>query len=68
MNGNSNGSRLSWLIGWVLGGLIGPLILAIANTTFTSANRIAVLEAQYRELKHTLDLIERKLDRVLERK
>lgn len=66
-NGNGNGgpSKVLW---WILGGIIGPMILALANTVQGSSNRIAVLEAEFREIKSNLTIIQQKLDRLFDRR
>lgn len=63
--GNGSHSRILW---WILGAVVGPLILATVNTVQTTVNRVSVLEAEFSEIKHQLGNIERKLDRLTERK
>ncbi|MBI3406936.1 MAG: hypothetical protein HY040_01085 [Planctomycetes bacterium] len=74
MNANSNSatngangsqSKILW---WILGAVVGPLILATVNTVQTTVNRVSALEAEFLEIKHQLGNIERKLDRLTERK
>jgi hypothetical protein len=70
MSGNGpqiNGSQ-SKVLWWILGAILGPLILTTLNTVQATVNRVTALEAEFREIKHSLTNIEHKLDRLAERK
>ncbi len=64
-NGNGSQGKVLW---WILGAILGPLILATLNTVQGTVNRVSTLEGEFREIKHQLGNIERKLDRLSERK
>lgn len=56
-------------IPWVLGAVFAPITLAftgtITNLAISSASRVAALEAALTAIRHDLDAIDRKLDRLL---
>ncbi len=66
-NGNSNKGIL-----WVAGAILGPVCLAtfgmMLNTTVSSAQRIATLEAEFKEIRRGMENIDIKLDRLIERR
>lgn len=65
-NGTSNGNGSGkTALAWIAGLLIGPLAVWVGNTTVKSAERIAVIEVQYRELREAQSRTEEKLDRIL---
>jgi hypothetical protein len=67
---NGNGGTQSRFLWWVVGSIFAPLTLALTGTVLnlgiTSAQRISTLEAQFHELHQRLELIDRKLDRILD--
>jgi hypothetical protein len=68
MNHTTNGNNKGIL--WVAGAILGPICLAtfgmMLNITINSAQRIATLEAEFKEVRRGMDTIDAKLDRLLE--
>jgi len=64
LNGNGHGKVL-W---WVLGGFVAPMVLAVFNTVFTSAQRLSTLEAEFKDIHQRFERIERKIDLLIERR
>lgn len=67
----SNGNPQRGLL-WLSGAILAPVFLAtfglLLNTTVSSAQRVAVLETQFKQIQHDLDAIAAKLDRLLEQR
>lgn len=65
---NGNGQNKGLL--WITGAILGPMFLAtfglLLNTTVTSTQKIAALEVEFKAIRHDLNAIETKLDRLLE--
>ena len=69
------GGHGSKFIGWAAGGvcgLVGSLLLGVFgftfNTTFQNARQITGMESDLAHIRQNLDQVNRKLDRLLERK
>ncbi len=62
---NGNGNKVLW---WILGGILGPMILAMVNTVFSSTQRLAALEAEFKDIEQRFERIERKIDHLIERR
>lgn len=69
-NGNGTNGTKNNLLLWASGAILMPLVLMgsanLFNTTYSSTQRIASLEARFEEIQRNLARIERKLDRLTE--
>lgn len=69
-NGNGTNGTKNNLFLWASGAILMPLVLMgsanLFNTTYSSTQRIASLEARFEEIQRNLARIERKLDRLTE--
>jgi hypothetical protein len=65
-----SGTGQGRIAAWLAGAFLAPIVLTVFSSVYTSAlstgQRVAALEAEFREIKANLDRIGAKLDHLLE--